>query len=779
MPVWLIHLLIGIVLSVAGQIATSMARQDSATRQRPAGVRTTLQFGGDLPPRFVVGRSAWGGQLRYAGTWGAEGETPNAYFSRAIEVSCLPVRGYSGWYVNGERVTLAGAATGDLGFAVLEYRVGGKDHMWINPYLGDQTAPDPLMLAKFGDDPDRPYTGMVGRGCGYFVVSALVNRELFPGVPEVLAEVDGIDLDDPRGDNQHDNPIVAAYTLLKGLVYSGEWIWGPQGIGDVNFRAANLEAEADKCDADRELAAGGTEKRFRIGMDIGLDEEPQAIVGELLKGCSGRWADLGGVYRFLVGAPGAAAVAFTDEDVIVTEPQTLDPFPGLENLHNAMTATYPEPAEAWAMKEAPPRYSTTLETADDGRRLPFSTAFRAVPHAVQVQELMQTAVADLRRFRRHSQTMPPEWWEYEPLDVAAWTSSRNGYEGKDFLVTVIDDLPNANQFIGLQEIDPADYGWSEADELPVVTTPLVVTRPAPQPMTGWTAAPYVYLDNDGGSRRPGIEVGYAGTLVDVRAVRVQVRLDGAAALVFDGEVTYDPAEAAPSRTIYGNFMLPATDYEVRGRFLPFSGRETEWSAWLAVTTPNVGIGIIDLTAALARDVREQQGRLRDLIEQFRQVGTLLEAVDRENFQLRNSLVRDISVQLGDLSASFTEVIEVALGPGGAIATALASLYAAMGGNDAAVNIRWTAVAAPSGYAARYAVTAEVNDGQQRSATFFIDVPTNPAEPTRIGFMAGQTVFFTSGGDPIALIDENGFLKSANGVYSLNLFTGAESITVTP
>jgi hypothetical protein len=56
------------------------------------------------------------------------------------------------------------------------------------------------------------------------------------------------------------------------------------------------------------------------------------------------------------------------------------------------------------------------------------------------------------------------------------------------------------------------------------------------------------------------------------------------------------------------------------------------------------------------------------------------------------------------------------------------------------------------------------------------VPVDTGQPTRIGFAAGQTVFFTSGGDPIALMDEDGHFKSANGAVDIDMFTGAVSFT---
>lgn len=767
---WLINLLIGLALQVASLLVTSMAQQ----KTQEAGVRGNLEMGGDLPPHFIFGRYATAGQLRYAGTWGSSGGTPNAYLSRAIEVSCLPIRGFAAFYVDGERVTLADTMTGDLGYAVLEYRKGGKDHLWIQPYLGSQTAPDPLMLAKFGADADRPYAGMIGRGCGYFVVTALVNRELFTAVPDIMAEVDGIALDDPRGDEVHDNPIVAIYTLMQGLSYGGEWVYGPQGITAANFRAANIEAEADKCDALRGLAGGGTERRYRIGMDIAIDEEPHGVILEILKGCAGRWSDLGGVYRFLVGAPGDPELAFTDDDLVISAGQTFDPFPGLESLYNGMTATYPEPDAGWVMTDAPPRYSSALEAEDDGRRLPFSTEFRAVPYPVQVQELMRITVEDARRFRKHTLTTPPEWWELEPLDVVAWTSARNGYADKSFLITLIEDLPTANQFVGLQETDPADYGWDSGLELPHAVTPLVVIRPTPQVMTGWAAAPGYLPDNDGVPRRPTIEVSFAAGLVDVRAVRVQVRLSGATAPVFDGELPYDPDDTEPDALLYAT-LLPNTAYEVRGKYLPHSGRETLWSnqdedgtegAWLAVTTPNILLGAADISielSDLADSVATQlewiSSGVRSALEGFRRIGSLLEEQDLANYTDRQVIVREIGGKLGALEASFTEVVETALGPSGAIATALSSLYAAMGGSSSQVNIRWQAVAAPVGYSARYAVQAAVDDGSFRAATFMLDVPANPAEQTRIVLDANQVVFTDTSGTALpAVAIEGGELK---------------------
>ncbi|WP_323455095.1 phage tail tip fiber protein [Rhizobium sp. Root491] len=75
----------------------------------------------------------------------------------------------------------------------------------------------------------------------------------------------------------------------------------------------------------------------------------------------------------------------------------------------------------------------------------------------------------------------------------------------------------------------------------------------------------------------------------------------------------------------------------------------------------------------------------------------------------------------------------------AVAGKVETLTAALGGNSASVNIAWAALATPAGYAARYGVTAAVNDGQYRSAALLLDVPANPSSPTRLVGFADQFV----------------------------------------
>lgn len=799
---FLIQLIIGLVLSAASSLLQGTLRQD---QKRPAqGVRGDVQVGGDNPLAFIIGRYATAGQLEYAGTWGDSTKTPNARYVEVRSVSDLPVRALAGFFVNGSRVTLDGTPHATLGYPVLQYRVSGTDHLWIKFYDGTQTTADAYLLNRFGSDPNRPWlSDMIGRGVAYVIVTALVNRELFPQFPEYVVEVDGIPLDN----NRHDNPVAAIRQLLLGIEYSGTWIYGPHGVTANHLDS--FSAQMDKCDVAVPLAAGGTIARFRCGYEVRVDEEPHVVIGELLKACQGRMAEIGGRYKILVAEPDAAVASFTDEDIVISEGQSYEPFPGLEETYNGVTATYPEPSEAWELKDAPPRYISTLETADDGRRLPFATSFEAVPYLNQVQRNMRAILEDVRRFRRHSFTVPPEWWEYEPLDSVTWTSAWNGYSAKSFLLTTMDDLPHGNQIVGLQEIDPADYSWSTTYELSADFAVVEIDRPAAQPMTGWQVEPYTFIDASGNARRPGIRVLFAGELDDVRAVRVVVRLAASDAVVFDGEAPYDTTVTIPSVIPTARF-LPATNYEARGKFLPFSGRETDWSSWLAVTTPDIRLGASDLATNLQELVIDAGGALTESLNEARTLldqlaaGTAL-AISTQDHE-REVVFSAIAGEVANRQAQVAQIVEAYVTADQAVANLVAALQVTFDEQNALVTdqlvalsnadtaqataitaveaqanqisasglIKFEAIAAPAGATARFSMYLRASEADTWKETgIFADITGGvgriflKADKIAMGDATTGVIPFVYSGGKIVL-SSNVIVRSVNSVVQLDI-----------
>ncbi len=429
------------------------------------------------------------------------------------------------------------------------------------------------------------------------------------------------------------------------------------------------------------LDGGGTEPQFHGGGMVDADMEPAAVIEECLKSASGLIAEVGGIYKVRAGAPGVPVMSFTDEDIIVTKEQGYRPFVGMEDTYNIVNATYTERGERWARKEAPQLRDGDMIDEDDGRELPIGIDYPTVHSNTTVQRLIQTALRNARRFRTHVHYLPPQAWLLEPLDVVAWTSARNGYAAKDFDIEEIEGGSNFLQMVRLRENDPGDYDWNpETDEQPWSVATLETIRPAPQPMTGWQAVPATIRDSENNARRPSIEVSYASGLEDVMAVRVQVRLKATEAVVFDGEVPYAPPYAV---TLNGVF-LPNETYEVRGRYVPYSTRLTEWSAWIEVTTPDIKFTSLDVELdEIANEIGEQVAELtdwathntRETIERLRS-NVLEDALGAANaYTDRQKIRREVLSISGQNRAEWTEAIDVATGPGSAIVTRIEELRA--------------------------------------------------------------------------------------------------------
>lgn len=750
------QLIIGVALKV-GLTLYERAKQKK-TQTQPSGVKGSLRTGGDNPLSMIVGTYATAGSLEYVGSWGQDGKTPNAYLTQVMSLADLPASAMSNIvWIAGARCTIDwNAAPTEMGYPVLEYRRSGTDYLWIKFHDGTATVADPFLLARFNGG-DRPWLAdMVGRGVAYAIVTSRYNREVFTNVPSVKFVVQGLKLYDIRKDSTaggagahrwgayatyefSDNPKVIQYNVLRGLTYNGEWFYGGQNMQAFQLPASNWMAAMNECDRLVPTAAGGMEKQFRAGAEIETSTQPIDVVRELDKTCNGRTAELGGIYKTICGAPGLPVYNFTDADIVITSDQDLDPYPGFENTINGANTTYPEPAEGWTMKDAPPRYNADLEDQDAGFRALADLQYPYAPYALQVQRLVDAALKEARRFRQHNATLPPEAWLLEPFDVVSWTSERNGYETKRFLLGQMEDLPNVNQAVAIQEIDPEDYDWSADFELPTSTGPTGPIQIPPQPMYGWVVEPGVIKDANGKPFRPTIKISAAPDQDDVKNVWVQVRLAATEEVQFDTDST--PYGAPFSWLLQGNFAR-ATDYEARGKFVPYSARETNWSEWLPVRTPDVSSD--DLVADLAHIGEDVRAIFRDLYDAMGRNETLLERL-QQSFQITSGVSQTLSRKVAVQGASFSEDIVVLNSSVANIVAQTEELIAAFGENLANGLVSFQAVAAPDGVTVRYAILLKGSIGAswEESGLFMEIYTVDGVLKSRIAFDADQFVVITS------------------------------------
>jgi hypothetical protein len=632
-------------------LATALqSKKATQPTETTGGTTGRLQAGGALPRSFIVGRYMTAGSLAYGNTFGQAGNTPNAYFVQVIALSDIPVTGLAGLLVGGEPVTWnPGATPATEGIAIPEYASGGADHLWVRFYDGRQTTADARLVALFGSDPDRPYTDRrIGTGVAYAVVTALVDQELFSGFPACKFVLDGVPFYDRRFDSTAggsgpqrltdqstwvltSNLIVISENILRGISYAGQWLYGAQTVTGPQLPFASWTAAASECDVPIDLAGGGTEPQFAGGAEIRLDVQPADMLDELLKGCNGKLAEIGGTYKVRAGAAGAAVFSFTDADILSTEPQTFDPFPSLGQVINHVTAKYVSPAEAWNVKDAPPLQSSALEALDGGRRQSVNVVYNVVTSGTRVQRLMKSARDEQRAFRRHALPMPPEAFVLEPLDVVSWSSTRNGYVNKTFEIVSADDLPNLNMALAVRELDPNAYDWHAAtDEQPVVDGTIQILRPPAQPIIDWFADPYTITA--GAFSKPAILIGWDPNTHDVDGIRFEVRVKATSDVVLRDDK--DANVLAIGALVVSQNLLPNTLYQARGQYRPASPRPVLWSNWLDVLTPNILVEPASLTTEVLKKFQEYSDRLQS-IEDF--VGEVVGRQDAANWLDKTSV----------------------------------------------------------------------------------------------------------------------------------------------
>lgn len=694
--------ILGIAINVGFSLlqrARAKKEQERMAREN-SGVQVQLRGGGAVPLTVPFGQTATGGNLEYAGVWGAVNKTPNAYLHMVISLGDVPIEELTGVIVNGERRTLGSTAATDgggrvIGYPVSGYSKNGADYMWIHFYDGTQTTVDPLMFNRFGGNA-RPWTSNhIGRGIPYAVVVMRFDDTLFAGaVPAIIFEIKGAKFYDiskdstmggsgsHRWNNQatweySENAAVVAYNVTRGIYYGSQWIYGGQNMPAALLPAASWIAGIAEANRLISLSGGGSERQYRCGGTMSVDVQPLETIRDLMVASNGRFTELGGRFKTLIGAPGAAAATITDENIIITESQSLDPFKSMEETFNGIHATYPERDQNWEMNDAPPRYYPDFEAVDDNRRLVADAVFNFVPFKMQVQRLMHAMIQDSRRMIIHQFNLPSWAYALEPNDVISWTSAHNGYSAKKFLVVGITGAPTYNQLVHLMEIDPTDYDWDTDMEL---DAPLGYVGPIQIPVqevTGIQVFPATMADSNGIDRRPTIEVRMDGDLDDVISVMIRVRLASSGILIFDATLPYgDPdLNADPKSIILNGEFLPDEEYEVSVKLVPITSRFTEWTGWLSVTTPDVRFTLgldtypIDVGDLIA-DLKDWQdwigGSIRDAQDQITAIDAQLASIALQAYSNIQVVREELSSVYEDAVATFTSQITAATGPDSAI-----------------------------------------------------------------------------------------------------------------
>lgn len=705
---------IGYGLAIAGAIGLNYAASKLLTKTpsqeepRPVigGAEFDLRVDADVPQALIVGRAVTAGSLVHCATYGAP---PGGFSTLTINTDMIefvaladhPCVGLVSVYVDGV-VEALNAPSGDRGQAV----ASKSNLLWTRFFDGAQTAADPYAVARLGSVENNPWTAeFVGVSRCYARNHYTYNQEKCSGLARWKYVVDGARLYDPRKDSTvaggsgphrfddlatHEftrNPIVIAYNILRGIYVAGDgaarqFFYGVEGTAEEQLPAAEWFAAMNACDAPVTLAAGGTEPAYTCGGEISVDTEPREVLQELLKCCGGRLVEAGGVFKPYVGAPGLPVLSFADGDLLADREDTYRLAAPLHERVNHITAKYTSPAEDWIEAVAPPRENLDWR-AEDGRRLSAELHLPMVQSVTQVERLQSQLLNRLRRQRRHMVTLPPYALGVEPGDTVEWNSDRNGYVDKLFEVDKCGYDNLLNVVLTIIEVDPADYDWSTDDELPPPDGGVPVGGPEPKVIGGFAVSGIVHSGD--GTQRPAIRLAWDDPVDgDLIGVTYELRTVADAANIARNTVMDAGTVAGEAIVIIGG-LQSVTQYQVRARFISANGYTTEWSLWLAVTTPDARFSTDDFGQGTRAWIdREIAAELAAARKDLADIAAALADTSAVNWIDKKRVRSDLVASEGRASAAIGAVQTVAVGTASALAAYQVTVTAQFGDVAAAI-----------------------------------------------------------------------------------------------
>ncbi|MBC7154485.1 MAG: fibronectin type III domain-containing protein [Rhodobacteraceae bacterium] len=148
-----------------------------------------------------------------------------------------------------------------------------------------------------------------------------------------------------------------------------DYVASPDGFNRPNaFDSQDIADQADICDRDVALSAGGTEKLYRITGSYLLNEKPQNVLGRMLAACAGR------IRLKPTGKVGLKVGAWTDPEFTlvygdILEVQEVNSGPDVLERYNELPARFTSHDLGFIEVDAKPWLDET-RVAEDGEVLP-------------------------------------------------------------------------------------------------------------------------------------------------------------------------------------------------------------------------------------------------------------------------------------------------------------------------------------------------------------------------------------------------------------------------
>lgn len=540
----------------------------------------------------------------------------------------------------------------------------------------------------------------------YAVVTLTSNKELFNGVPEIQYVLKGQRLYDPRHDSTAggfgahrfgdpatwvwtDNPAVAAYHYMRGFQFNGQRMLGA-GLGIVDIDFDNAIAAMNVCDEIVTQPDGGVHKRYEANFVYDDVTAPADVLQTLCTAMGGFVAEKQGQIALFAGKAQTSVLTITDDDIVVGEAEVFSPKRSGADLYTGVQGTHMHGGDYQAVPY------TAIEpdafTTADGKSAMMALDFPMVRVPHQAYLLAKQALFANRTQASASLTLDIKDLLVEVGDWVLRQSESPMIGTRTFRVVGSQhNLQTLRMALQLEETSAAVYSdTSTADDIEDVV------RPPVEP--GYQSEVYNLIVSPadfvgaGGEQLPGLHFQYS-PIIDpaVRGVRFEYRVIG----------TEEPLGKEYDASVGDGGMWSTSSvrskvlYEARAQLDSLPGREYPWTEWVEATgltgTVKPGAGTVDLAAInemLAGFLGFLPGTIDDSLvgrmEQLRQDIARLATITTDGVVTAKKERRELTVELGEVSANFLEEIQVLASADAALVSQITALTTTVGGNSAAI-----------------------------------------------------------------------------------------------
>lgn len=715
-------------------------------KRKYSAVQGETKYGGDIPVEALYGVGKTKGQRAFYAKYGG-GNSHNAEVFLLANGWCDGLEPYV--YFFGRRYSLFARAV--LGGETAHYGVDGfGENISIRFFDGrpGQIADGTLVGLTTNLGSTWKTTSRLSGIC-YVVVDRTYNADQFSqGKPDFEFVLRGLREYDPRKDSTiaggsgpqrindpstwvfTKNPAVHRLNYQLGLkaAISGRTLIGEgKTLGQIDL--GTYFAAMNVCDTPK-----GSKGTYECGLWANGSDDHTEVLKEFDDAMAGYGLNRRGLAGVIAGAPQIPTATLTADDIDVGRSSEFQFKKSAFERYNHLSGQFTSIEDMWNPQSLKPIY-VNADIAEDGRNRQASNDFLQVTDPDIAQYLLTI------RYRQQrlggTATIPVSMRFGLRVQEGEWIN----WNGRTWMVTEWQCDEGFNLTLVLSETSAAIYDNGGIVPGPIVVPPTPPVNPSLlSTVLGFSVAVGM-AEGAEGFQKPTLRFIWTPPAdPSITEVRFEYRIVGKTTVYTD--VSKEPETGVYETT---KDVLSGVLYEARATITTVPDRFKTFTVWMMTPDPT---GTESVYTDINLDgITDMIGWLSDTSRNALEAALELLGDVQENanvgFLDKQELRRELTARAGALEASYTEVIQVAVTQISAVAGKVETLTAAMGGNAATVNIRWAVAAAPVGYAARYGIEAAVNDGEYRSASFLMDVPVDPDDPTRIILKADQILMISN------------------------------------